>query len=153
MLSLRIYLSSAMVGLLFALGLGLSGMMNPQKVQGFLDLTGRWDPSLALVMGGALLVSGVMFPLVLKRPHPLWGAVFSLPTSTQIDRPLLVGAALFGTGWALSGICPGPALANVATGQPGILLFVGAMMLGFLIQHRLQQPASNYRAGREAGMR
>lgn len=153
MLSLRVYLSSALAGLLFSLGLGLSGMMNPQKVQGFLDLTGRWDPSLALVMGGALVVSGILFPLVLKRPHPLWGAVFSLPVSTKIDRPLLLGAALFGTGWAISGVCPGPALANAATGQPGILLFVGAMMLGFLIQHRLQMPDANYRAVRDAGIR
>lgn len=120
-------------GLLFALGLGLSGMMNPQKVQGFLDLFGRWDPSLALVMGGALAVTFMVFPLIFKREKPIFEAKFGLPTNTKIDGRLLGGAVLFGSGWAISGLCPGPALANLSSLNPGVLLFVGSMLASYVI--------------------
>lgn len=102
------YLSAFVWGLLFALGLGLSGMMDPRKVQGFLDLFGRWDPSLSLVMGGAVAVTLLSFPLIFRRSRPLLDTHFALPTATRADVNLLAGSGLFGAGWAISGMCPGP---------------------------------------------
>lgn len=131
------HLSAFLAGLIFALGLGLSGMMDPQKVQGFLDLAGRWDPSLALVMGGGLAVTFVAYPLIFKRKVPILSADFALPSQTQIDLKLIGGAALFGTGWAISGLCPGPALANLGSLNPGVLAFVFSMLLGFALHERL----------------
>lgn len=120
-------------GLLFAMGLGISGMMDPQKVQGFLDLFGHWDPSLMLVMGGAVTVTLVGYPLIFKRRHPLLAPAFALPISDKIDPRLLAGSVLFGIGWALSGLCPGPALANLLSLNPGVLLFVVGMLAGFWV--------------------
>lgn len=117
-------------GLAFALGLGLSGMTQPAKVLGFLDVAGRWDPSLALVMGGAVLVTLVAFALVLRRRAPVLAPAFDLPTQTRIDRPLVVGAVVFGVGWGLSGVCPGPALVSIATLSPASLVFAAAMLTG-----------------------
>jgi uncharacterized membrane protein YedE/YeeE len=112
-------------GLLFALGLGISGMTDPRKVLGFLDVAGAWDPSLALVMGGALLVY-LPFVQLLARTRP---AVRPLEDG-RLGAPLLVGAAVFGVGWGLTGYCPGPALVSLATGQLGVLVFAAAMFAG-----------------------
>lgn len=132
-------LTSLIFGSLFGLGLGLSGMMSPVKVQGFLDMAGRWDPSLALVMGGAVAVTFLTYPLILKRPKPLLGGSFGLPTTTKLDTPLLVGAVLFGSGWAIAGLCPGPALANLATFNTGIFAFVASMITGFWLYRKVTE--------------
>jgi hypothetical protein len=137
-------------GLAFALGLGLSGMTQPAKVIGFLDVAGRWDPSLALVMGGAVLVTLVTFALVLRRRAPVLAPSFDLPVQTRIDRPLVVGAILFGVGWGLSGVCPGPALVSIASLSPASLVFAAAMLTGTIafrvpawIQRRAAMPSAD----------
>lgn len=120
-------------GLIFALGLGISGMTLPQKVIGFLDVTGAWDYSLAFVMGGAVVVYGLIYQITKRMERPRYAAKFHLPTSKKIDGKLLVGAALFGAGWGLGGFCPGPALVSVPAGFAGtwdILLFVLSMFVG-----------------------
>ena len=118
-------------GVLFGLGLAVSGMILPQKVQGFLDITGVWDPSMMLVMGGALLVFMPGYLLLVKpRQRALNGEPFHLPTKRPIDRRLLLGSALFGIGWGLGGVCPGPALANLADSSFPLLAFIVAMLLG-----------------------
>lgn len=117
-------------GVVFALGLGLSGMTLPGRVLAFLDVTGAWDPSLALVMGGALAVASLVFRSTLKRPKPLLDVRFHLPTKTAVDGRLVVGAALFGIGWGLAGYCPGPALVGLAGLAPETLVFVAAMVSG-----------------------
>lgn len=125
------------VGLLFGLGLHISGMTNPERVLGFLDVAGAWDPTLAFVMGGALLITFPAFWLTQKKQKPWFEPRFYLPTLKNIDRPLLEGAALFGLGWGLVGLCPGPALANLVTWRGDILLFVAAMVAGMLLHDRL----------------
>lgn len=118
-------------GLLFGLGLGVSGMILPQKVQDFLDIAGEWDPSLMLVMGGALLVfMPGYFWLVKPRRLALNGDVIHLPAKRQIDRRLLLGSALFGIGWGLGGVCPGPALVNLVNMSLPLLVFIVSMLLG-----------------------
>ena len=119
-------------GLLFGLGLGFSQMIDPQRVIGFLDVAGNWDATLAFVMGGAVLVTLISFRLILQRPHPFFDRKFHLPTRRDIDRPLVVGAALFGVGWGLGGYCPGPAIASLSLGSANPLLFVVAMIVGSL---------------------
>lgn len=121
------------VGLLFGVGLIVSGMTDPGKVIGFLDLAGAWDPSLALVMGGAILVGLFAFALAKKRSTTFLGGVLTLPGSRAIDRPLVVGSLLFGAGWGLAGFCPGPALASLGSGQPKAAVFVLAMLAGMLV--------------------
>jgi uncharacterized membrane protein YedE/YeeE len=120
-------------GALFGLGLAVSGMMNPAKVIGFLDFAGGWDPTLAFVMGGALLVSIPAFRLILGRQRPVLAGGFELPTSSVLDARLLGGAALFGVGWGLSGFCPGPAVAALVTGLAPVFAFVAAMMAGMVV--------------------
>ena len=120
------------VGLLFGLGLMLSGMTDPGKVIGFLDLFGSWDPSLALVMGGAIMVGVFAFTVAKKRTTNFFGGVLRFPSNTQIDKPLVIGSLLFGAGWGLAGFCPGPALVSMADGQPKALVFVLAMLVGML---------------------
>ena len=120
------------VGLLFGLGLMLSGMTDPGKVIGFLDLFGTWDPSLALVMGGAILVGVFAFGVAKKRTTTFFGGVLRFPSNNGIDRPLVIGSVLFGAGWGLAGFCPGPALVSMAGGQPKALVFVLAMLVGML---------------------
>ncbi len=132
---------SLLSGLLFGLGLIISGMVNPGKVIGFLDLAGNWDPSLALVMIGGLAVTTPAFRFVLKREQPLFESKFFLPGKLDIDRKLLGGAALFGIGWGLAGLCPGPALTGVASLNPSILLFVAAMIGGMVLHYlTLERP-------------
>ena len=126
-------LAALFAGLLFGLGLAVSQMINPQKVQAFLDVTGNWDPSLALVMGGALAVTALAFRFVLRRPSPVFGGHFVLPAVASIDRKLVAGAAIFGTGWGLAGYCPGPALATLSHPKLEALIFVSAMLAGSLL--------------------
>lgn len=122
-------------GLLFGLGLVVSQMINPAKVIGFLDLAGDWDPSLALVMATAVAVTIPFFSLILKRERPLFEAKFSLPEKTDLDLRLVSGAALFGIGWGLAGLCPGPALVGVTSLNSSVLIFVAAMSLGMLLHY------------------
>ncbi|MBC7204741.1 MAG: hypothetical protein H5U29_14750, partial [Pusillimonas sp.] len=106
-----------LIGLIFGLGLILSGMSNPSKVLGFLDLSGLWDPSLAFVMGGAIVVGIIAFALARKRTTAFFGGALKLPTSTDIDKRLVIGSLTFGVGWGLAGYCPGPALVSLGSGQ------------------------------------
>ncbi|MGG6238796.1 DUF6691 family protein [Nodosilinea sp. AN01ver1] len=119
-------------GLLFGLGLGFSQMIDPQRVIGFLDVAGNWDATLAFVMGGAVLMTLISFRFILRQPAPLLGAKFYVPTRSDIDRPLVLGAALFGIGWGLGGYCPGPAIAALGLGSANPLLFLAAMIAGSL---------------------
>ncbi len=125
-------LSEFIVGLLFGLGLLLSGMTDPGKVLGFLDLFGQWDPSLAFVMGGAILVGFFAFAVAKKRTSNFLGGALSLPKSNVIDKRLVIGSLLFGAGWGLAGFCPGPALVSMASGQAQALIFVAAMVVGMI---------------------
>jgi uncharacterized membrane protein YedE/YeeE len=121
------------VGLLFGLGLLLSGMADPGKVLGFLDLFGAWDPSLAFVMGGAIAVGFFAFAIAKKRTTTFLGNPLHLPKSSQIDKRLLIGALLFGAGWGLAGFCPGPSLVSMASGQDKAAVFVVAMIAGMIV--------------------
>src|SRR5208337_109768 len=123
-------------GVVFGAGLAVSGMTNPAKVLGFLAVFGVWDPTLACVMGAALLLSAAGFALARRRPRPWLAESFSIPTRRDFDPQLVAGAILFGVGWGLVGLCPGPALANLFRGSVEIDVFVGAMLLGAL-SHRL----------------
>ncbi|MEL6398349.1 MAG: DUF6691 family protein [Cyanobacteria bacterium J06607_6] len=117
-------------GLLFGLGLGLSQMIDRQRVLGFLDVTGTWDPTLLFVLGGAVAVTAVAFRFVLRLPHPIFAKTFRLPTKPDIDAPLLAGAALFGIGWGISGYCPGPSIVALVLVSWQPLVFVAALVVG-----------------------
>ena len=124
-------------GLIFGLGLAVSGMINPAKVIGFLDVAGDWDPTLAFVMAGALLVAIPAYRLVPRRGRPVLEEKFSLPEKKAIDAPLLGGSALFGVGWGIVGFCPGPAIAVLGTGLLPVFAFVAAMLADMAIHARL----------------
>ncbi len=121
---------SFIVGLLFALGLGIGGMTDAKVVKGFLDLFGSWDMSLIGVMVGAILVHSIAYQLIKKRTSPLLDTKFYVPSNTVIDKKLLTGAGLFGIGWGWAGICPGPALVSIASGKVEIIIFIISMILG-----------------------
>jgi hypothetical protein len=135
-------ISEFFVGLLFGLGLILSGMTDPSKVIGFLDIFGLWDPSLALVMGGAIAVGFFAFTLAKKRTINFLGGALHLPKSSQIDKPLVIGAVLFGAGWGLAGFCPGPALVSLASGQIKAAAFVVFMLAGMQLFEILARRAT-----------
>ena len=135
-------ISEFVVGLLFGLGLILSGMTDPSKVIGFLDIFGLWDPSLALVMGGAIAVGFFAFAFAKKRTVNFLGGALHLPTSSQIDKPLVIGAVLFGAGWGLAGFCPGPALVSLASGQIKAAVFVLFMLAGMQLFEMLSRQAT-----------
>lgn len=137
---MRTWATAFGTGGLFGFGLAWSGMTNPARVLAFLDVTGDFDPTLALVMAGALAITLPAFARVLRWPRPLLQPAFRLPTATRIDAPLLGGAALFGLGWGLAGLCPGPAIAGLVTGSPAILLFCGAMLAGQWLAGLLARP-------------
>jgi uncharacterized membrane protein YedE/YeeE len=120
--------------LIFGFGLLISGMTQPAKVLGFLDIFGRWDPTLAFVMASALVISGIGFALVRQQRRPVLAAQHLWPTRTDIDQPLIIGSVLFGIGWGLVGLCPGPALVNLAGLMPRVIVFVLAMAVGMTIK-------------------
>ena len=129
-------------GLVFGIGLIVAGMTNPAKVLGFLDLAGRWDPSLALVMAGAILVALPAFRVAARRRQSLLGEPMQLPTATRIDRRLVLGSLAFGAGWGLAGFCPGPALASLATGAVQPFIFCAAMLAGMGIFELIERRSS-----------
>ena len=135
-------LTSLLAGLVFGLGLILSGMADPAKVQGFLDLAGAWDPSLAFVMAGAIAVGGLAFAVAKKRTVSFLGAAMKLPTSRGIDSRLVIGSLVFGIGWGVAGFCPGPGLVALGMGEVKALVFVVAMLVGMgafeLLERRKQ---------------
>ena len=129
-----INIAALLCGLVFGLGLILSGMGNPAKVQNFLDFFGRWDPSLGFVMGGAIAVGLIAFTWAKRRKTALLGEPMQLPTAVKIDTRLLLGSAMFGIGWGLAGFCPGPALMNLFTMHKEVVIFVVSMVVGMLLQ-------------------
>lgn len=138
-------LTALLAGLVFGLGLILSGMTDPAKVTGFLDLAGQWDPSLALVMGGAIVVGVFAFRVAGARSRAILGGPMQLPTARHIDRRLVLGGLAFGAGWGLAGYCPGPALASLLPGGSKPLIFTAAMLAGmaiFEIQSRFSQSSA-----------
>lgn len=132
-------LSALVIGLIFGLGIALSGMINPAKVLNFFDLAGTWDPSLAFVMGGALAVAIPGYRIVLRRPAPLMDLRFQLPDTRVIDRRLVLGSATFGVGWGIAGFCPGGALPALGAGRFDVVVFIASLVLGLLIARVLQQ--------------
>ena len=134
--------TSLLAGLVFGLGLIVSGMANPAKVLGFLDLSGAWDPSLALVMAGAIGVSFFAFLFAKKRTRSLIGADMKLPTGRTIDRRLVIGSTLFGIGWGVAGFCPGPGLVALGMGEVKALIFVAAMLAGMALFELLEKRRS-----------
>jgi uncharacterized protein len=131
-------LVNVVAGVLFGIGLAISGMADPEKVLNFLDLTGTWDPSLAFVMVGAIAVTALGFALVTRRSAPVLEARFELPAKSPVDIRLVTGAAVFGIGWGLGGYCPGPAIASLALGASGTLVFVPAMLAGIALAEFLR---------------
>ena len=134
-------ITALIIGSIFSIGLAIAGMLNPSKVVGFLDIFGDWDPSLAFVMGGGILVNAIGHRFVMKRKAPIQCAAFSLPTSTNIDKPLVIGSVIFGVGWGLAGLCPGPVVASLFLNGEAMLPFFGLLIAGLLVgrivMHRL----------------
>lgn len=128
-----------LTGLIFGLGISLSGMANPAKVLNFFDIAGSWDPSLAFVMGAALAVTAIGYRLVLARPRPVFDDRFQLPGATAIDARLIGGAAVFGIGWGIAGFCPGASLPALGTLNPRVFIFVAAMLAGIWIARQIRQ--------------
>ena len=143
--------SEFVVGLVFGLGLIVSGMTDPGKVQGFLDLAGLWDPSLAFVMGGAIAVGIFAFALAKKRTRSVLGGAMHLPSAKDIDRRLVIGSLVFGAGWGLAGFCSGPAIVSAGAGQPKALVFVLAMLAGMWL-FEWAESRRNKPTGAQAGL-
>lgn len=133
-------ISALLVGLLFGFGLLVSGMANPDKVLSFLDLAGAWDPSLILVMGGAIMVGVVAFAIAGKRSLSLLGDPIRLPTKRELDKRLIFGSLGFGVGWGLAGFCPGPALVALGAGEMKAVVFVASMVAGMLLFELIEKP-------------
>lgn len=127
-------------GLLFGLGLAISQMVDPTRVLGFLDVAGTWDPTLLFVLGGAVGVTVISFRFILRQPTPFFASKFSLPTKTDIDRPLIVGSALFGIGWGIAGYCPGPGITALVLGSWNPVLFVISLTAGSLLCKQVCSP-------------
>ncbi|MGZ3252926.1 MAG: DUF6691 family protein [Burkholderiaceae bacterium] len=132
---------SLLTGLIFGLGLLVSGMTNPAKVLGFLDISGNWDPSLVFVMAGAIVIGFFAFTIASKRTVSLLGLDMKLPQENRIDRRLIIGSALFGIGWGIAGFCPGPAIVSLGMGEIKAIIFVAAMLLGMAIFELLERRA------------
>ena len=130
-------ISAFVAGAIFSIGLTISGMSNPENVIGFLDITGNWNPSLMLVLLSAVIVTGIGYRLVWQRTQPLFELDFSVPTSRILDGRLMTGSAIFGIGWGLVGLCPGPALSSVVSGNSSVYVFIAAMVGGMLLQRNL----------------
>jgi uncharacterized protein len=127
-------------GLLFGLGLGISQMIDRDRILGFLDISGVWDSTLIFVLAGAVAVTMISFQFVLRRSQPIWAEKFYLPTRTAIDKPLILGAAIFGIGWGISGYCPGPAITALVLGIWNPVLFLLAFIIGSLLYKRFENP-------------
>lgn len=125
-------IASYIIGLIFGVGISISGMANPAKVLNFFDVAGTWDPSLIFVMGGAVVVTFIGYRFVLKRPAPIMEAKFQLPTRRDLDLPLIAGSAVFGIGWGIAGFCPGGALPALGTGKSEVFIFVAALLAGII---------------------
>ena len=136
-------LSIYLIGLIFGVGISISGMANPAKVLNFFDIAGTWDPSLIFVMGGAVVVTFIGYRFVLKRPAPLFSGKFQLPTRNDLDLPLIGGSAVFGIGWGIAGFCPGGALPALGTGRTEVFLFVAALLAGIFTAKALQKTIAN----------
>ena len=132
------FVINLIIGLIFGLGLVISGLANPEKVLNFLDITGNWDPSLALVMGAAVVTTFIGYRVVFARKKPLCAIDFDVPANCKADKSLMTGAILFGIGWGLGGICPGPAITTVGLTATGTLIFVPAMIVGMLIARKVK---------------
>ena len=130
-------LIALLCGIIFGIGLSLSHMINPNKVLNFLDITGNWDPSLIFVMMGALAIAFVSFKLILKRPAPILAESFHISRKSSVDKPLILGAAIFGIGWGMSGYCPGPAVTGLGLLSLESVVMVVAIYLGFIAYNRL----------------
>jgi len=130
---MREILAALLTGFIFGLGLCLSNMTNPAVVQGFLDIAGAWNPTLAFVMAGGVAVTFIGYRIVLPKGRPLWAPKFLLPAATAIDASLISGAAIFGIGWGLAGYCPGPAVVSLASGRAAVLIFVLFMLAGMIL--------------------
>lgn len=128
-----------LIGLVFGAGIAISGMINPAKVLNFFDLAGQWDPSLAFVMGGALVVTLIGYRIVFRRSGPMLDIAFHLPTRRDIDRPLVAGAALFGMGWGIAGFCPGGSIPALGLMQADAFVFVAAMAGGMMLARVLRK--------------
>ena len=130
-------LAALACGVMFGFGLALSGMVDPGRVRAFLDIGGQWNPSLAFVLGGAVLVATIGYRLALRFGRPAFDQVLQLPTKTRIDRQLVAGAAIFGIGWGIAGYCPGPAIASLSMGLPSVVVFVIAMGVGMVVHDQI----------------
>ncbi|MEZ4660617.1 MAG: DUF6691 family protein [Caldilineaceae bacterium] len=130
-----------LAGIIFGLGLSISQMIDRGRVLGFLDAAGTWDPTLIFVLGGAVGVTVITFRFILPRSKPLFAPKFYLPTSFHIDRDLILGSALFGVGWGISGYCPGPAIASLALGSGNALIFMGALIVGSYLAGKVPAPS------------
>jgi uncharacterized membrane protein YedE/YeeE len=133
---------SLLAGIIFGVGLTISDMVNPARVLNFLDVAGEWDPTLIFVMAGGLAVTAVGYRFVFSRSAPVIGTKFNIPTQRQIDLPLVGGSALFGLGWGLAGICPGPAFTDLATLEPKVLVFIAAMLMGMIVANAARNRSS-----------
>jgi uncharacterized membrane protein YedE/YeeE len=141
---------SLLAGITFGAGLTLSDMVNPARVSNFLDFAGSWDPTLMFVMAGGLAVTTLGYRLIFRRDSPVAGGKFHLPTQRQIDLPLVGGSALFGVGWGLAGICPGPALTDLVTLEPKVFIFVAAMLVGMIAASAWRHKVSAIKALRQS---
>lgn len=135
-------ISAYLIGLVFGVGISISGMADPAKVLNFFDLAGTWDPSLAFVMGGGLLVTFIGYRFVLRQPAPVLEQSFVLPKSKRLDLRLLGGSAVFGVGWGIAGFCPGGVLPVIGTGRPDVLAFVAALIAGMLAARLFNRPSA-----------
>ncbi len=144
-------ISAYLIGLVFGLGISISGMADPAKVLNFFDIAGTWDPSLIFVMGGGLVVTFIGYRFVLRRPEPVLEQAFAMPASKRVDLRLLGGSAVFGVGWGIAGFCPGGALPVVGTGRPEVLIFVVTLVAGMLAARLFNRPAAPV-AGQATGV-
>jgi len=142
-------ITALVAGLLFGLGLAISQMIDPARVLGFLDVAGVWDPTLIFVLGGAVGVTVVAFRFVLRQQNPFLALTFRLPNKTEIDRPLILGSALFGIGWGISGYCPGPGITALVLGSWNSVLFVIALAVGSFLYSRFMDPTANQQSFNE----
>lgn len=139
---IRLFLIALGAGTLFGIGLAFSGMADPSRVRGFLDLGGRWDPTLAFVMAGAILPMAVAWLIQRRLAAPLAASQFAVPATGKLDRPLIVGSILFGVGWGIAGLCPGPAIAGLALNPSAALVFVIAMVVGMTVHRSFNRPTA-----------